>query len=959
MDYTILEVPDGLTIKQSKRSRNRAKRRAISSGSNELEGFMSGTQTTVVLDDPTDRGPIDPRSQQQEITKIREANRPTRKSGSPEVRIPRFFEKVPTVSHEETHPLVAPDTSNPPTEPLVATRDHKVTQAHPSGSHVAEHQSNGLNTHDPKPRYRDRMTQQDVNTSPVAGKKTAAQSTIVEGKINHTTQHEDGDNSEDELNGPITRTEIAASRPSPQTDPTSPLLFSDHEGTEPSSGEIKSKNFRPGSSSIVVPQQEAAPRSKRNPRCRYFPVDRIHTKLVHRDCDGSNDEIAFNDEHKAFEIWIDGTPIKRPWTSEVLRYTSNHFHAMWHCDDSLQVIIRGTNDNTSAGVLLFEFGNLKSKESFMGTIRNAFTQTRCSDTTRYVQSVVRFLQSIDRCDSSGLEIFKRRWANGLKQLQDAKQQEEANEKRHSVQIDEARQVPAVSPKRPNRVGMSSHGLSPDLDNNGDDTQLPRPSAQHIANSGQRQTYVIVEKQSNPARASTRVRTKPAKAEDQTVEREMPIERFRLQYNVPPWEEPLTYPFVGPKRTTVNFEDLDRIDEGDLLNDNIVNFCLRKGEYEHEELADKVFFFNTYFFSTLTTTRAGKRGFNYEAVKRWTKKVDLFSLPYVIVPINVSYHWYLVIICNLQNLPRGDVPAEEPQEIVASDEEMQDGHGQDPLSSAPQGDMPSKQFKRMSLDDEEVKTMPNGRHDVDYEIPDSDDERKKQAAYESALVNSQEDLPTVGEATAKQPKKKPAAPVRRWSPDQPLIITLDSLGAPHSGEVRLLKDYIVAEALDKRGLTIEPKQIQGITAKGIPEQTNLSDCGVFLIGYVEEFLKDPRRFVEKVCSKDMDRNNDFQDFEPKEKRNEIRDTLIKMSTVQLQNKEQERQSKKDAKRKAAEQAGGDAKRIASSPVKDSGETLEISDDKVSDLSISSPAKQSLIEMAIRGQTSVLEGIGDYL
>lgn len=993
-DLTTSKIPDDLTRKRQRRIIRKEKRRAVSAGSDQLEDPVSQSQAPMVEDDLTSSGPIDSRSQQQEITKIREANRPLRNSGSPEIRISRFFEKAPEGSHEETDPILPQKAPESPVETTVVTEDRKATPDHPSRSKIAKQFSNGQNIHESKPRYRDRMTQQTVNTSAVAGEKIKAQTTNEKGKVKHDVQHEAEGDSEDELNGPVTRMDVAATEPSEQTHPTSPLLFSAREGsvTEPTAGEIKSKTFRRGSSSMLATKQQAAPPSKRN--LQFFPVSRIHTRVVHRDGDGS-DELAYNNEHKAFEIWIDGAPITRPSKSEVVRYTSNHFQTVWYCDDSLRIVCQGSRDDTSIGVLLFEFGDPKSKELFMRTLRDEFPQRKYSEIPRYAQLDIDFFQYTHRCDSSEIESLENRWATGLKRLQEARQPDEAHAR--TTQAKEASPVPAL-PKRPNRVGMSSHKLTPDTVNTGDDTQQPQSSAQQPANSGQRQTYVITEKQPTPTRASTRVRTKPTKAENQIAEQEVSIERFRLKHKIRPWEEPLTYPFVGQKRTTVNFEDLDRIDEGDLLNDNIVNFCLRKAEYEHEkDIADKVFFFNTYFFSTLTTTRAGKRGFNYDAVKRWTKKVDLFSLPYVVIPINSSFHWYLTIICNLQNLPRGDAPVEEPQQVVASDEEMQDGHDQDPSSSAPAGDMPSKQFKRMSLDDEDP--MPSSKAEADFEIPDSDDERKKQAAYESALVNSQEELPKVEEVMTKKAKKKLAAPVRRWSPDQPLIITLDSLGAPHSQEVKLLKEYIVAEALDKRGLTIEAKQIQGITAKGIPEQTNLSDCGVFLIGYVEEFLKDPRRFVEKVCSKEMDRNNDFQDFEPKEKRNEIRDTLIELSTEQLKNKAEEKARKKEAKRKATEQAGGDAKRIASSPVKDpieqpvektsssplkrpieepvkepieepinritsspvkeAAEEPETSDGKVSDLSVSSPAKQSAIEMAIRGQTSVLEGIGEWL
>lgn len=81
---------------------------------------------------------------------------------------------------------------------------------------------------------------------------------------------------------------------------------------------------------------------------------------------------------------------------------------------------------------------------------------------------------------------------------------------------------------------------------------------------------------------------------------------------------------------------------------------------------KVYVFNTYFYSSLTNGCKGRKNINYDAVKRWTSKIDLFSYDYVIVPINeryvksfqnamplltvpCSYHWYVAIICNLSKI----------------------------------------------------------------------------------------------------------------------------------------------------------------------------------------------------------------------------------------------------------------------------------------------------------------------
>lgn len=46
-------------------------------------------------------------------------------------------------------------------------------------------------------------------------------------------------------------------------------------------------------------------------------------------------------------------------------------------------------------------------------------------------------------------------------------------------------------------------------------------------------------------------------------------------------------------------------------------------------------FNTFFFTKLKTA-------GYQAVKRWTKKVDIFSVDLLLVPIHLGVHWCLAV-----------------------------------------------------------------------------------------------------------------------------------------------------------------------------------------------------------------------------------------------------------------------------------------------------------------------------
>ncbi|EDQ88694.1 uncharacterized protein MONBRDRAFT_25909 [Monosiga brevicollis MX1] len=91
-------------------------------------------------------------------------------------------------------------------------------------------------------------------------------------------------------------------------------------------------------------------------------------------------------------------------------------------------------------------------------------------------------------------------------------------------------------------------------------------------------------------------------------------------------------------------DLNRLNEGEFLNDNIINFYLKHlNSRITAEQAQRVHMFNTFFYGRLT-----KRGKNttsgYESVKRWTRKVDLLNKDFIVVPVNEFAHWYLMIVC---------------------------------------------------------------------------------------------------------------------------------------------------------------------------------------------------------------------------------------------------------------------------------------------------------------------------
>ncbi|NXX82690.1 SENP1 protease, partial [Urocolius indicus] len=70
---------------------------------------------------------------------------------------------------------------------------------------------------------------------------------------------------------------------------------------------------------------------------------------------------------------------------------------------------------------------------------------------------------------------------------------------------------------------------------------------------------------------------------------------------------------------------------------IINFYMNLlMERSKEKGLPAVHAFNTFFFTKLKTA-------GYQAVKRWTKKVDIFSVDLLLVPIHLGLHWCLAVV----------------------------------------------------------------------------------------------------------------------------------------------------------------------------------------------------------------------------------------------------------------------------------------------------------------------------
>lgn len=328
-----------------------------------------------------------------------------------------------------------------------------------------------------------------------------------------------------------------------------------------------------------------------------------------------------------------------------------------------------------------------------------------------------------------------------------------------------------------------------------------------------------------------------------------------------WRTDLVY-----ERTVVGKSDVERLDEGQLLNDEIITFYLKylhkRLEGRDEQLANKVYFFNSFFWEKLKP----KRGtVNYEGVKNWTAKVDLLSFDYIIVPINEHAHWYVAIICNAKSLlSPHDTALETDDPGLDKARDQAESVAEDEVSEATANDTMKKiavDVSHISIEDEPAETASK---------PQEEDRRT---------------------AAAKKPKAPKRGNPRKYDPKATRVITLDSLDGTHSAVSTALKIYLQHEIEAKKGLRVEAPATIGMSARDIPTQPNFTDCGVYLLGYMREFMKDPDRFATNI----LQREDRTWNFDAPTLRTEIRDLIFKLQKEYQQDQERQRRERAHAKR----------------------------------------------------------------
>ncbi|EFR01208.1 Ulp1 protease [Nannizzia gypsea CBS 118893] len=412
-----------------------------------------------------------------------------------------------------------------------------------------------------------------------------------------------------------------------------------------------------------------------------------------------------------------------------------------------------------------------------------------------------------------------------------------------------------------------------------------------------------------------------------------------------WQNPLVYPAAGKKKAEVEEHDLDRLRPHEFLNDNLIGLYIRFLEHhlerQHPDFAKRVYFFNSYFFATLTNTSKGQKGINYQGVEKWTRSFDIFAFDYLVVPINEDAHWYVAIICNLptlllpkagnrsgsEDVEKAEIPktlgaAAAADSLNAPSKVGELDAGQSPPDATKEGHV-RESFTSLNLNDDSAEpNFSGGDKEAEPpeadEWPDEDENRMLHLTYQrraklllekalepvkEALKSSKVTEPAVVSKTSKVARKrgkKGRNPGIRYNENQPAIIIFDSLDCPRRPTIEILREYLEEEAKAKRSLTIDSKEVVGMNAKQIPHQPNFSDCGLYLLAYLEKFVRNPDLFVRSVLRREMNRNKDWPAMKPGLFRSRLRKFLFELY--------EEQQALKDGKLEKSQPLMADAKSL---------------------------------------------------
>ncbi|KAL7059101.1 hypothetical protein AAHC03_013919 [Spirometra sp. Aus1] len=271
------------------------------------------------------------------------------------------------------------------------------------------------------------------------------------------------------------------------------------------------------------------------------------------------------------------------------------------------------------------------------------------------------------------------------------------------------------------------------------------------------------------------------------------------------------------------EDVACLAPGSFLNDTIINFYLKYLFFEQLSAFQRqaTHLFNCFFYSRLSSTPAPSASVpncppdnsspdqlsmaRHSNVAKWTRRVDLFSKDYIIIPINENLHWFLGLVC--YPWMAGMVSYTKLYEAFAFD------------------------LCQLNPEFVDVDHIHVGQVDIGQE--------------ELTVLPSDKK----GEAFDRWRRRRLAWLRRRGINAMPCILLFDSIPS-HSrvSNLHVIRNYLQAEWNVRRSERDGPLHFNKDTIRGfsprVPSQSNLVDCGIFLLHYVEMFFRKPVKSYTK-------------------------------------------------------------------------------------------------------------------
>lgn len=440
----------------------------------------------------------------------------------------------------------------------------------------------------------------------------------------------------------------------------------------------------------------------------------------------------------------------------------------------------------------------------------------------------------------------------------------------------------------------------------------------------------------------------------------------------PIEKLIVYPPPPAKGgISVTNEDLHCLNEGEFLNDVIIDFYLKYLVLEKlkKEEADRIHIFSSFFYKRLNqrerrnlheTSNLSIQQKRHRRVKTWTRHVDIFEKDFIFVPLNEAAHWFLAVVC----FPGLEKPKYEPNPHYHENAVLQKcSTVEDSCSSSSASEMDS--CSQNSPTKPVIKKMLNRKHCIavinsNAEQEESDtpyqrsicsvkcslkklnhtaneneemnkgdstcqkfvDETKNENGLQNEYLSSmhhtdglskirlnysdesaegskllEEELIDFSEDQDNQDDSSDDgfladdncnSEIGQWhlKPNickQPCILLMDSLRGPsRSNVVKILREYLEVEWEVKKGSkrSFSKDFMKGSNPK-VPQQNNFSDCGVYVLQYVESFFENPILNFEIP----MNLTNWFPPPRMKTKREEIRNIILKLQECQSKEKKQ--------------------------------------------------------------------------